>query len=1142
MDFVRKIIFIVITICSLNASAQFTDSFADGDFTIAPTWVGDVTLDTVVAQKLQSNCSVASSSFYISTQSNSVNNCQWEFWVNLAFNTSSVNYTDIYLIADQSNLKSATLNGYFVRIGDTQDDVCLYKNTSGTIAKIIDGIDFTTNHANTTLKVKVVRDNLNQFTLYDDFTGTGNNYLIDGLPVTDNSFLSSISFGVLIKQSTASFFKKHFFDDFYVGPIITDVLPPSLLSSTVISSVALDVLFNEDVELTTSQTAINYSVNNGIGPAVSAVRDAINFKLVHLTFSSPFTNALTNTITINFVQDIALNPIVNGTSSFIYYSISNPAYKDVIITEIMSDPNPSISTLPIIEWIEIYNASGTKTFDMAGWNFSDATTTATLNNKYLLPGQYIVLCRNVDTSSLSPFGNVLGMSTMPSLNDAGDNIYLQDNVGNFIDSVNYDITWYNDNTKDGGGWTLELINPNLPLICNPSSNWAASINPNGASFAAQNSNYSNIPDVTGPIPLQVTIVDSLHIIVCFNESVLATQVNIVTNYLINNSIGTPISASIIANCIELSLSAPLQNLNNYTINFFSMGDCSGNPISPNSINFSFYIPSANDVIVNEILPDPDPSIGLPNYEYIELFNRTNYAISLKNWTVSSPSTTKIIPDITIEPDSFVVLTGTSGYTAFTNFNIAVFAVTSFPALTNAGSSITIKNQQGKIINSVTYTDDWYQDATKKEGGYSLELIDPNNPCAESENWRASNQIIGGTPGNKNSIYANNPDFVSPKLKRIAVLSSDSIQLFFDEKIDSTSMLALSTYSIDNSINIPISATAIPNDFKSVKLKLASNLQVGIIYTCVITLGIKDCAGNVISYPNNSTRFALPEPAAAGDIIINELLFDPNTGGVDFVEIYNNTVKTIDLSKLNIGSQDTITNLLTYTVPINTEGYLIFPQTYLVISESENIVKSQYYTSNPNGFLDINSLPSMNTTGDVVVISDNTSLIIDKVIYSDKMHFPLLNTNKGVSLERIDFSRASLDFTNWNSAASTVGFATPAYRNSQYLNADIENGITISPETFSPDNDGYQDVLSVSFSFDKPGKVANLQIFDSNGRLIRRLIKNETLSQSGTISWNGLNDVNEKAPIGIYIIYFEATDVVGGKISKFKKSCVLAGRL
>jgi hypothetical protein len=66
---------------------------------------------------------------------------------------------------------------------------------------------------------------------------------------------------------------------------------------------------------------------------------------------------------------------------------------------------------------------------------------------------------------------------------------------------------------------------------------------------------------------------------------------------------------------------------------------------------------------------------------------------------------------------------------------------------------------------------------------------------------------------------------------------------------------------------------------------------------------------------------------------------------------------------------------------------------------------------------------MNTDDDVVTLSDANFNVIDNFKYTAKNAFPFISRTKGVSLERIDFNRATDDRTNWNSAAEAVGFAT-----------------------------------------------------------------------------------------------------------------------
>ena len=154
--------FVLTTLCLLvgqHVFAQFIDDFSDSDFSSNPPWFGDDSVFTIVDVggnfQVRSNKLLTNSMYCLSTPNTLVNDAQWEFSVRLLFNTSSANFVDVYLCSDQANLFSAGVNGYFVRIGGTTDEVSLYKVVNGVKTKLIDGTDGTTNHSTNELKVKV---------------------------------------------------------------------------------------------------------------------------------------------------------------------------------------------------------------------------------------------------------------------------------------------------------------------------------------------------------------------------------------------------------------------------------------------------------------------------------------------------------------------------------------------------------------------------------------------------------------------------------------------------------------------------------------------------------------------------------------------------------------------------------------------------------------------------------------------------------------------------------------------------------------------------------------------------------------------------------------------------------------------------
>ncbi len=860
--------FILLLFFAMAASAQVTENFNDGDFTANPVWTGSAS-DWIVntSFQLQSNNTAANSSFYISTANTLATEAQWEFYTKLSFNTSSANYTDIFLTASANDLTAATTNGYFVRIGGTLDETCLYKKSGSTSTKIIDGLDATTNSSSNTIKIKVTRDAANQWTLYRDLTGAGTNFFNEG-SVTDNTFNSSSFFGILVKQSTvASFAQRHFFDDISIQPFVADITAPVIVSATAISSNSVDVLFNETVDNISSQVAANYVANNSIGAAATAVIDGVNNALVHLSFSSSFPNGSNNTLTINAVQDLAGNTLNNGTASF-----------------------------------------------------------------------------------------------------------------------------------------------------------------------------------------------------------------------------------------------------------------------------SFYAPQQYDIVIDEIIADPTPQVSLPNAEWIELKNTTAFPINLQGWKIGDISgLSGGMPNFILRPDSFVIVCTGGAVPALAAFGTTI-SVSSFPSLDNNGELLYLRDAAGRLIHAVNYSINWYQNELKKDGGWTLEMIDTKNPCSGFSNWKASTDTRGGTPGKKNAVDRVNTDQATPKLLRAYASDSLNITLVFDEPLDSLKAATAGSYSISDGIGIPSNAVTVSPGFDKVNLKLATVLARNKVYT-VTASAITDCMGNAIS-SSNTARVGLSEVADSLSFVINEILFNPPSAGSDYVEIYNRSNKIIDLKQTYIANRNTA-GIVSSIAQLSAAPYLLFPEDFMVITENVDWVKSSFITKTPGPFISIATMPSFNDDAGDVIILNAQGNITDELKYTDKWHFKLLDNKEGVALERIDYNASTQSQDNWHSAATSVNYGTPTYKNSQFrVNDGVQGEVKLSPEIVSPDNDGQDDFATIDYSFPEAGYVANITVFDASGRPVRYLQRNALCGTSGSFRWDGLGEKNQPLATGVYVVFTEVFNL-NGKKKHFKTPIVVA---
>jgi len=225
-------------------------------------------------------------------------------------------------------------------------------------------------------------------------------------------------------------------------------------------------------------------------------------------------------------------------------------------------------------------------------------------------------------------------------------------------------------------------------------------------------------------------------------------------------------------------------------------------------------------------------------------------------------------------------------------------------------------------------------------------------------------------------------------------------------MDSTTQLFQEYYLIDQGIGNPIEIKLRSPDYRSVLLFLSKSLEVGLIYKLKITGDLKDCAGNSIEWPD-SVLFARPELPSKEDILISEIMFDPLPGNSEFIEIYNNSSRTYDLSDIIIAERDAQSNGITSFTSVCQTHRLFFPGEFLVLTKD----KLDFLTGYPNSrgtIIGLSDLFSFDDEQGTILILDKWLQILDEFTYNQEMHFSLLTSTEGVSLERISYERPASD--------------------------------------------------------------------------------------------------------------------------------------
>lgn len=535
------------------------------------------------------------------------------------------------------------------------------------------------------------------------------------------------------------------------------------------------------------------------------------------------------------------------------------------------------------------------------------------------------------------------------------------------------------------------------------------------------------------------------------------------------------------------------------------------------------------VVFNEIMANPNGVEGLPESEYIELFNRTDSAITLRNSALFYGGKRYLLPTVTIGAKDFMVLCHQKYKEQWTSHGISVTGVASFPTLLNTGKLLWLEDENSNLISWVEYSDVWYKDSDKKSGGFSLECLDPENLSNEAANWRATNDAKGGTPGAVNSVKKSFPDS-----QEITVLSSfaqspDSLTIYFSKPMTISSLSNPDNYRISAS---GLSVTKVIPDYpcgRNVKLVLNDSLKTGEMLRLEL-VNLYDASGNNQKNVIN-VEFLIPEQAEAGDLLFNEILFNPRSGGVCYVGISNVSEKVLSCDQLFLsvskkdGSRST-------PVVLSKFRRVFPPHTELFFTKNASLVAAQYNCETSHG-VEVADLPAFPDEKGCLYLSSVRGEPIDEMAYSESMHTTSVTDRRGISLEKKASELLSLDVQNWASASFSSGYGTPGLPNrcAEQTDFNVSADFWIEKNSFSPTNTD-NNTLQIHYSLTEEGYVVHIRFFDASGREVYSLPEMSELPAGGMIEWDGKEKNGIFCRVGLYIAYIEMHNAKGS-MKKFK---------
>ena len=575
--------------------------------------------------------------------------------------------------------------------------------------------------------------------------------------------------------------------------------------------------------------------------------------------------------------------------------------------------------------------------------------------------------------------------------------------------------------------------------------------------------------------------------------------------------------------VELKV-AGLQPGISYSVKVGEVKEVDGNSAAGQEVNFVYednYQLRTYDLLISEIHAAPHEQTLLPNVEWVEIYNASGRILDLKGLRFADESRSATLPHFILGAGEYLLLASPADAGQLEQYG-QVLGISPWPSLNNSGDVISLFSASGLLVDRVVYEQSWYSSSQKSQGGWSLERIDLQNPCLGAANWSAAVAYSGGTPGGQNSIATVKPDLTGPKLLQAYAIDSLTIQLVFNEIVDTTNLYT-DQFRISSSHTVE-KVEVLPQFPERIRLKVSSPLDKAELLS-VEVLNLADCSGNIVQKEFSSANIAFPVIARKGEVVINEVMYNPQANSEEWVEIYNASENYINLRNWQLA---TYNKGIKASAVWSRDFLILAPREFLVLSRNPEGVQYSFPSAPMEKFIQVKGLPQLPNSGDTIALIDEEGVIQELAFYRDDFHSPFVGSSKGVSLERINVEASSLEKGNWTSASGSSGNGTPAKPNSQrFLAGSQQEGeLIVEPEVIIPAVEGQPNFATIYYKSSRSGLQVSLRIFDAQGREVRKLATHQLLGSDTFFTWDGTNEGRELVKSGYYVILMKVYDASG----------------
>ena len=666
----------------------------------------------------------------------------------------------------------------------------------------------------------------------------------------------------------------------------------------------------------------------------------------------------------------------------------------------------------------------------------------------------------------------------------------------------------------------------MELFLSPLVQFNINIQQSTSSFFGKHKfdNFYIGPLIRDSIPPRIKSVDLPNlssIQISFSEQI---DTNISHIILLDNE-SIPIPHWIDDQKLELSITEELLNGSTHEITLKDLRDIEGNVLDT-SFNIIVAIPSPpsqGDILISEFMPDPSPSIGMSESEYVELFNVSDKYIQTAEIMLGDASKTYALPAYLLAPKELIVLCHAPDLDLFDS-GIKILPMDKWPGLNNSYDSLFLSYKHEPICY-LAYDLNKHSAHWKHEGGWSYELIDTAYACLGFSAFQFTSDSRGGSPG---TFAIDDVTLPSEGFAKIQFVSQKLIQVDFNQKMD-TSVVDFYLQNSDNLVDIRSSRW----HEEMLLIEVVIPIDTGQLYTLTLE-SLNDCIGRT---RDTTLSFGIPSPVLQGDIVISEILFNPKSGGVDYLEVYNTSSELKDLSTLIVWQNDSNSSKVWWK-KLRHSPTLILAKTSAAFCSDPSLTQRYFSPPDTANIYLSNALPQLPDDAGNIGIASISGKLFDFVQYKSSMHSPMIFDKNGVSLEKLVLGQENFESSNWTSAASTYAFGTPGYSNSHQVSLTTAVKFSIEPQIFNPNGDGIDDFVIIKIKNLKPHTAIAVYVFDLFGRVIKTIEEPSFSGTNNIFYWHGDTDSKNLAPPGEYIILIKGQTAQGDRI-KFKKAIGLS---